>query len=101
MAKLKVLEITTATCGICKSLAPMVEKVVSLHGDSVEFEKKEVDWDDPLVKQYNVTSVPFFSFYNSETEQEYSQHRGPISFNVLNQHIVDAKDRIKLENVDF
>lgn len=99
MAKLKIIEITTPTCGICKSLAPMVDKVVSIHGDSVVFEKYEVDWDDPLVKQYTISSVPFFIFLNEETGEEYMQHRGPVSFNVLNQHIVESKSKAQMNEL--
>lgn len=100
MAKLKIIEITTPTCGICKSLAPMVEKVVSIHGDSVVFEKHEIEeWNDPLVKQYTISTVPFFVFLNEETGEEYMQHRGPVSFNVLNQHIVEGKYKAQMNEL--
>ena len=66
MKKVKVIEITTATCGICKSIAPMIEKAVELLGDKVDFEKREVDWNDEIVTKYNVRQVPTFLFLDDE-----------------------------------
>lgn len=66
MKKVKVIEITTATCGICKSIAPMIEKAVELLGDKVDFEKREVDWNDEIVTKYKVRQVPTFLFLDDE-----------------------------------
>lgn len=90
----KVLEITTPTCGICKSIAPMIDKAVELQGDSIIFEKKEVTWDDPIVEEYDIHSVPTFLFLNSETNWLIDRHSGPISMPQFNTKIKEAKEKI-------
>lgn len=66
MKRVKVIEITTATCGICKSIAPMISKGVELLGEKIDFEKKEVNWDDEIVKQHDIRQVPTFLFFDGE-----------------------------------
>lgn len=91
---LKVIEITTPTCGICKSIAPMINKAVELQGDNIIFEKKEVDWDDAIVSEYDIHSVPTFLFFNSETNELIDRHIGPISMPQFNAMINEAKNKI-------
>lgn len=76
MKKVKVIEVTTATCGICKSIAPMISKAVELLWDKVDFEKKQIDWDDDLVKEYDLRQVPTFLFFNGD--EFLSKHVGAI-----------------------
>ena len=66
MKKVRVIEVTTATCGICKAIAPMIDKAVELLGDKIDFEKKQVDWDDEIVNQYDIHQVPTFLFFDGE-----------------------------------
>lgn len=66
MKKVKVIEVTTATCGICKSIAPMISKAVELLSDKVDFEKKQIEWDDDLVKEYDLRQVPTFLFFDED-----------------------------------
>lgn len=90
----KVIEITTASCGICKSIAPMIDKAVQLQGNSIIFEKKEVTWEDSIVDEYNIRSVPTFLFFNSETNELIDRHSGPISMPQFNSKIKEAKEKI-------
>ena len=52
--KVKIIEVTTATCGICKAIAPMISKLVERFGDVVDFEKQEVNFDADIVQKYNI-----------------------------------------------
>ena len=60
MKRVKVIEVTTVTCGICKSIAPIISKAVEMLGDKIDFEKREVEWDDDLVKEHDIRQVPTF-----------------------------------------
>lgn len=66
MKRVKVLEITTSTCGICKSITPMISKAVELLGEKIDFEKRQVTWDDDVVKEHNIRQVPTFLFFDGE-----------------------------------
>ena len=66
MKRVKVIEVTTATCGICKSIAPIISKAVEMLGDKIDFEKREVEWDDDLVKEHDIRQVPTFLFFGGD-----------------------------------
>ena len=63
---MKRVKVTTATCGICKSIAPIISKAVEMLGDKVDFEKKEVDWTDDIVKEYDIRQAPTFLFFDGD-----------------------------------
>lgn len=66
MSKVKVTEITTPTCGVCKMIAPMIEKAVgSFTSEELDFHKLCVGVDaeaDEYVKRGDIQSVPVFFF---------------------------------------
>lgn len=82
---LKVIEVTTATCGICKMIDPIIKKVVEMQGPRIQFEKKTVDWDDEIVKKYNVIQVPTFLFLDGDTLL--FRHTGVLTIQFFNEMI--------------
>ena len=77
LKKVKIIEVTTATCGICKSLAPVIAKMVELLADKADFEKQEVDFDAEIVKEHNIKQVPTFLFFDGDKLLD--KHSGSIS----------------------
>lgn len=90
--RLKVIEVVTETCGICKMIDPIVKKAVELQGERIEFEKRTVDWDDELVKKYNIVQVPTFLFLDGETLLY--RHSGVLTLSFLNQMITRCVNQL-------
>lgn len=65
MKKVKVIELVTPHCGVCKMIAPAVDAALKELGD-VEFSKLCIGVDPEamaLAKEYGITQVPTFMFY--------------------------------------
>lgn len=89
----KIVEITTPTCGVCKMIAPMVDKVVSMFSsDELEFTKLCYGEDDEAGKyaeQYGITNVPVFFFYKDG--EMVRRHDGAVSLPQLKSIINELK----------
>lgn len=79
--KVKVTEITTPTCGVCKMIAPMVQKAVeSFSAEQLEFRKLCIGEDaeaDEYVKRGDIQSVPVFFF--EVNGEEKTVHHGALN----------------------
>lgn len=93
--KLKIIEVSTPTCGICKMIAPVVQKVVESQGDRIIFENKVVDWDDEIVQKYDIRRVPTFLFFDGDTLLD--TYIGATTINHLNQLINKLVDQLNEE----
>lgn len=92
MAKVKVIEFTTEHCGVCKMIAPAVDKAVAELGDSVEFEKLVIGGDIKVVElaqEYKVRSVPTFVFLKDG--EPVHTHTGAISGQGLKDKVEDLQ----------
>ena len=76
MAKVKLIEIGGTTCGVCKMMKPMVDKVVSMfNNDELEFVHVYGDTDEgkQIIDEYSigaVSKVPTFVFFVDGEEKE-------------------------------
>lgn len=76
MAKVKLIEVGGTTCGVCKMMKPMVDKVVSMfNDDELEFQYVYGDTDEgKAVMEENsidgVSKVPTFVFFVDGEEKE-------------------------------
>ena len=76
IAKVKLIEIGGTTCGVCKMMKPMVDKVVSMFNkDELEFEYVYGDTDEgkQIIDEYSigaVSKVPTFVFFVDGEEKE-------------------------------
>ena len=95
MKRVKAIEVTTATCGICKSIAPMISKAVELLGDKIDFEKKEVTWDDDIVKEHDIRQVPTFLFFDDD--KLLGKHIGSIMLPTFTKLVTDYYKQINNE----
>ena len=76
MAKVKLIEVGGTTCGVCKMMKPMVDKVVTMfNADELEFqyvygdtEEGKVVIDDNSIG--TVSKVPTFVFFVDGEEKE-------------------------------
>ena len=50
-------------CGPCKAIAPLLEEIVSEHGDWVKIAKINVDENPALAEQHHVQSIPTLVYY--------------------------------------
>lgn len=83
--RLKLVEVTTANCSICKMIDPIVDSVVKLQGERIEFEKLVVDWDDNVIQKYNIVQVPTFLFLDGD--ELLFRHTGVLNMQFLNKMI--------------
>lgn len=90
--KVKIIEVTTATCGICKAIAPMISKLVEKFGDQVDFEKQEVDFDADIVQKCNINQVPTFLFFDGD--ELIDRHTGAISAPDFSKKVTDNFNKI-------
>lgn len=77
----KIVELTTPTCSICKMIAPMVEKTIAeLPADKVSyFNVNALEGQGKLLAdKHGVRSVPVFFFLNEANEVTY-RHDGAIT----------------------
>lgn len=59
---LVIKEFTSQWCGVCKSMRPLIQKIVREHGDSIQFEEIDITNDPEIAKTYNVSHLPTFIF---------------------------------------
>lgn len=80
MKKLKIVEFTGPTCGVCKMIAGVVAKTVSMYPETVEYEEVCADSEENMKRAVaaGVKSVPVFVFYNEEGV-EVDRHAGGLS----------------------
>lgn len=55
-------------CGPCKRLAPTIEELAAQYGDRVNIGKCDVEEDEQLAMQYQVSSIPTIVFLNKQGE---------------------------------
>lgn len=84
MKKVKIVEFTGPSCGVCKMIAGVVQKTVSMFPDSVEYEEVCADSDENMKRAAaaGVKSVPVFVFYD-ENGVEVDRHMGGVSLVTL------------------
>ena len=76
MAKVKLIEVGGTTCGVCKMMKPMVDKVVTMfNADELEFQYVYGDTDEgKAIMEENtigvVSKVPTFVFFVDGEERE-------------------------------
>lgn len=76
MAKVKLIEVGGTSCGVCKMMKPMVDKVVSMfNADELEFHHVYGDTDEgKAIMDENsidgVSKVPTFVFIKDGEEKE-------------------------------
>ena len=76
IAKVKLIEVGGTTCGVCKMMKPMVDKVVSMFNkDELEFEYVYGDTEEgKQIMEENsigaVSKVPTFVFFVDGEEKE-------------------------------
>lgn len=92
--KVKIVEVTTPSCGICKSIAPMIKAAVVKVADKVDFEVVEAGWDDDIVKEHNINQVPTFLVFNPETNWLVNRHGGTITMPGFIKFVEDSLERI-------
>lgn len=92
MAKVKLIEVGGTTCGVCKMMKPMVDKVVTMfNADELEFQYVYGDTEEgKVVIDENsigtVSKVPTFVFFVDGEEKE--RFNGGIT-------LYDLRDKIK------
>lgn len=90
---MKVLEVTTSTCSVCKMLAPMVK--MACNSENVELDVQIADGDNVseecknILKEYQINSVPVFFFIKDGKVLD--KHFGAITLS-------DFKNKIKENN---
>lgn len=62
-------------CGPCMQFAPLLEKLATERADIVLVsvninrpEVREIDWESPVARQYNLRSIPHFKIYGPDGE---------------------------------
>lgn len=90
---IKIIELSTAYCAVCKMMAPMVKKTVA------EFDPAEVSFEvldatqgegKTLATEHKVTQVPVFLFFNAAGEMVY-RHNGAITAGLIKSKIAEIK----------
>ena len=61
-----VIDFWATWCGPCKRLAPTIEELAAQYGDRVNIGKCDVEEDDELAMQYQVSSIPTIVFLNKQ-----------------------------------
>ena len=91
---MKIIEIITSTCSICKMIKPMITKVI---GDSgIDFEVYTADIPEEaanvqdLLDDYSIKSVPAFFFMKND--KIIGTHFGAITMPQLKKNIEDLKN---------
>lgn len=69
--KITIFDFYSQYCGPCMKVAPRLERLVQARDDIVVRKininrpsLRGIDWDSPVVKQYNIKYVPYFKIYN-------------------------------------
>lgn len=85
----KLVELTTPDCSVCKMIAPMVAKTVSeFPADKLSFFSVNAleGQGKLLADKHGVRSVPVFFFLNDANEITY-RHDGPITPAVIREKV--------------
>ena len=91
---MKIIEIVTSTCSICKMLKPMIEKVTSTANIPVEVYTADIQEEAAkvqyLLNEYNIKSVPAFFFIKSD--KVVGTHFGAVTLSDLKNKIEALKN---------
>ncbi len=63
-----VLDFWATWCGPCKRLAPVIEELATEYEGRVNIGKCDVEEDDELAMQFQVSSIPTVVFFNKQGE---------------------------------
>jgi thioredoxin 1 len=63
-----VVDFWATWCGPCKRLAPVIEELASEYEGRVNIGKCDVEEDDELAAQFQVSSIPTIVFINAQGE---------------------------------
>ena len=63
-----VLDFWATWCGPCKRLAPIIEELATEYEGRVNIGKCDVEEDDELAMQFQVSSIPTVVFFNKQGE---------------------------------
>ena len=63
-----VLDFWATWCGPCKRLAPIIEELAKEYDGRVNIGKCDVEEDDELAMQFQVSSIPTVVFFNKQGE---------------------------------
>lgn len=92
---MKLIEITTTTCSVCKMLAPMVKALTN--SEDIELDIQIADDEEhlsaegkKLIEEYKIKSVPVFFFIKEN--KVIDKHFGAISFPELKTKIKNIKN---------
>lgn len=66
--KLVVIDFYATWCGPCRLIAPVLETLATEYKDTLVVLKVDVDENEELTSQYNVSSMPTFVFLKSGKE---------------------------------
>lgn len=56
----KVIDFHATWCSPCKTMSPVFENMKKKYGDKAEFTKIDIDIEQDMANNFNVTSVPTF-----------------------------------------
>lgn len=65
----KVIYFTASWCGPCQRIGPVYEELSSKYRDILFF-KVDVDENEKLAQDFNITSMPTFIFYKSKNNHK-------------------------------
>lgn len=63
-----VIDFWATWCGPCKRLAPTIEELATEYEGRVNIGKCDVEEDDELAMQFQVSSIPTIVFFNKQGE---------------------------------
>ncbi len=63
IAKPVIIDFFASWCGPCKMLSPVLEKISSKFGDSIEIIKIDIDKYSDVANKYEIMSVPTLMFF--------------------------------------
>ncbi len=87
-SKTVLIEFYATWCIHCQHMAPVVEQIRELVGDSAKIYQLDIDKDSELADEQNVTGTPTFILYSDG--KEVWRYSGEIDGNVLLQKIQNA-----------
>ncbi len=87
-SKTVLIEFYATWCIHCQHMAPVVEQIRELVGDTAKIYQLDIDKDSELADEQNVTGTPTFILYSDG--KEVWRYSGEIDGNVLLQKIQNA-----------
>ncbi len=76
-------------CGPCKTMGPILENVKKKMGDSASILKIDVDKNQKLASELNISGVPTLIIY--KTGKQIWRQSGVVDANTLQQKMMGAK----------